>query len=311
MTKQPPANSFRAAVRSGSAGRHDDLVVNAKNGRVNRSAEGLTGVHVPRKEARSSNQRAGDRHRLTDEQATVRAGKRKHTVELINLSGGGAMVEGGLKLALWDRVELEVGENGTVECAVRWIRGKRVGLEFAHETRLDCAEDERAALLREVITRSFSHISFDPEHGTEPSKPQPAPADEQRRARRHPLIWTGQLHHNYQTSPIRVRNISSTGAMLECADPVRVGSEPLLELSDALSVSGTVEWVVGDHFGLRFHSPFDMSALAQSRPDVAPSEWIRPAYLEAESTPDSPWDPRWDRMTVGELNQELEGYLKH
>lgn len=317
MTSEPHANRFRSAVLAGKAAPSENLVVRAKNGRVDRSAAGLTGVPVPRKEARRRNQRGGDRHRLTDETAVVRIAKRKHAVELINLSGGGAMVEGDVKLAPWDRVELLFGENGEVECAVRWIRARRIGLEFAHETRLDCEDDERVSVLRQVISRSFTDIAFEtppvreikPE--TEQTAIEIAAADELRRARRHPLIWTGLLHHDYQSSPIRIRNISGTGAMIECASPVRVGTEPLLELSDALSISGTVEWVVGDHFGLRFHSPFDLADLAQSRPDIAPTDWIRPAYLEPEASPDSPWDPRWNRMSVGELRDELEGFMKY
>ena len=98
--------------------------------------------------------------------------------------------------------------------------------------------------------------------------------------------------------------------MIECAEPVRLGTEPLLELSDAISVSGTVAWVVGDQVGFAFHSPFDLGQLAESRPEVAPSEWIRPAYLDSEADGDSPWDPRWNRLSVGELRSELEGYLK-
>jgi hypothetical protein len=314
MTAEPPANAFRSAVLSGKTGRHDDLIARSKTKRVDRSSEGLAGVAVSRQEARRSNQRGNDRHRLNGETAKVRVGRRTQPVELINVSGGGAMIKGNLKLKLWDRVELCLGEGGTVECAVRWIRGDSIGLEFAHETRLDCNEDERAELLRQVITRSFDNVSFETPQALAPSDvEQPtavAPGSEQRIAKRHPLIWTGVLHHDYQSSPIRVRNISSTGAMIECCDPVRVGTEPLLELSDAISVSGTVAWVVGDQVGFNFHSPFDLGQLAESRPEVAPSEWIRPAYLASESTGDSPWDPRWNRLSVGELRSELEGFLK-
>src|SRR5689334_310481 len=137
MTTEPKANSFRSAVLSGTAGRHDDLVARTKKGKIDRSAEGLTGVTVPRQERRARNERSADRHRLTSETATVRVGKRKHEVELINVSGGGAMIAGKLDVKLWDATELQLGENGHVECVVRWIRGDRLGLEFAHETRLD------------------------------------------------------------------------------------------------------------------------------------------------------------------------------
>lgn len=314
MTTEPKANSFRSAVLSGKAGRHDDLVARTKKGKIDRAAEGLTGVTVPRQERRARNERSTDRHRLTSETANVRIGKRKYGVELINVSGGGAMIAGKLNVKLWDPIELQLGENGRVECVVRWIRGDRLGLEFAHETRLDCSAAEREALLREVITRSFGDVPIELPRSERTRKAdterQVDPASDQRIADRHPLIWTGVLHHDYQSSPIRVRNISTTGCMIECSAPVRVDTEPLLELSDALSVSGTVVWVVGDQVGFRFHSPFDMAQLAESLPDVAPSEWIRPSYLEPEPGADSPWDPRWNRLSVGELKQELEGFMK-
>jgi len=314
MTTEPKANSFRSAVLSGSIGRHDDLVARTKKGRVNHSAEGLTGITVPREEIRSHNQRGGDRHRLTEERATVRIGRRKREVDLVNVSGGGAMIAGDLDLMLWDAVELHLGENGKVECVVRWIRGDRFGLEFAHETNLDCKASEREAVLREVLKRNFGDVEFELPRSARTRKadaePQIDAASDQRIAHRHPLIWTGVLHHDYQSSPIRVRNISSTGAMIECSVPVRVGTEPLLELGDSISVSGTVAWAVGDQVGFAFHSPFDMTQLADSLPDVAPSEWIRPSYLDPDAEADSPWDPRWNRMSVGELRQELEGFMK-
>jgi len=314
MTTEPKANSFRSAVLSGKVGRHDDLVARTKKGRIDRSAEGLTGVAVPRHERRSRDERGGDRHRLTGETAAVRIGKRKHEVELINVSGGGAMIAGKLDVKLWDPVELQLGENGRVECVVRWIRSERIGLEFAHETRLDCSAAEREALLREVLARSFGEVEFELPRAQRTRKsdlePRIDPASDQRVADRHPLIWTGVLHHDYQSSPIRVRNISSTGCMIECSAPVRVDTEPLLELSEALSISGTVMWVVGDQVGFQFHSPFDMAQLAESLPDVAPSEWIRPSYLDPEPGADSPWDPRWNRLSVSELRNELEGFMK-
>ena len=314
MTTEPKANSFRSAVLSGKAGRHDDLVARTKKKRIKPSAEGLAGVAVAREEKRMRNQRGGDRHRLTGESVTLVAGKRKHQVELINVSGGGAMIAGKLKLQLWDKVELRIGEDGAVECAVLWIRNDRVGLEFAHETRLDCSPAEREALLRQVIARSFGDVAIELPRSERTrkmdSEPKLGGTSDQRVAGRHPLIWTGVLHHDYQSSPIRVRNISSTGCMIECSAPVRVDTEPLLELSEALSVSGTVVWAVGDQVGFRFHSPFEMSQLAESLPEVAPSEWIRPSYLDPDASGDSPWDPRWNRMSVGELRQELEGFMK-
>src|SRR5437899_1851038 len=78
-----------------------------------------------------------DRHRLVGERAQLTHDGNTHEVVLINLSGGGAMIETSIELLIWDRVHLHLGDHGDIECTVRWVRDGRIGLEFAHETRLD------------------------------------------------------------------------------------------------------------------------------------------------------------------------------
>jgi hypothetical protein len=271
-------------------------------------ADELDSIPVPRESRQRSDSRAEDRHRLLNERARVTHDGAGHEVELINLSGGGAMISGALKPLLWDRLDLHLGNHGDIECAVRWIREGRIGLEFAHETRLDWSADEVASVLREVIIRSFPDVEFSE---AEPEEQDTSESEnEHRRAARHPLIWTGVLHHDYQSTPVRVRNISSTGARIETATPVRVGTQPLLELTDAASVSVTVEWAVGDQVGLSFHSPFDMSLLVDSRPTVATPSWTPPPYL-GKAASDAESNEHWGRLTLYELRQELEGFLKH
>jgi hypothetical protein len=68
--------------------------------------------------------------------------------------------------------------------------------------------------------------------------------------------------------------------------------------------------VVGDQAGLKFHSPFDMTLLAQARPQVAPAKWERPAYLKPGAATDSPWAPEWERLSLSELQDQLDGYMK-
>ena len=271
-------------------------------------ADELNSIAVPRESRQRSDSRAEDRHRLIGERARVTHDGAHHEVELINLSGGGAMIAGPLKPLLWDRLDLHLGNHGDIECAVRWIREGRIGLEFAHETRLDWSKDEVAAVLREVIIRSFPDVEFN-EAEDEEALPS-ASDDEHRRAARHPLIWTGVLHHDYQSSPVRVRNISSTGAMIESVNPVRVGTQPLLELTDAASLSVTVEWAVGDQVGVSFHSPFDMSLLVESTPSIAAAKWTPPPYLDRAAC-ENDKDDHWGRLTLFQLRQELEGFLKH
>jgi hypothetical protein len=266
--------------------------------------DSLESVTVPRETHRVTNDRGEDRHRLTGERARITYNGRDRAVELINLSGGGAMIAGTFRPMLWDRVDLHLGNHGTVECAVRWVRDGRIGLEFAHETRLDWPSDQVATVLRTIIERTFPHLEF-----PQAAEPQPVEAraeDEHRAGQRHPLIWNGTLHHDYQSDPVRIRNISTTGAMIETTATVSVGSEPLLELTDAVAVSATIEWARGDQVGLRFHSPFDMDLLADSRPSVAAVEWTPPDYLQEGSGQED----RWGRLTVAELRRELEGFLK-
>src|SRR5436190_13080243 len=76
-------------------------------------ADKLRSVVVPREARRLSNSRAGDRHRLLSEQVRLTHRGTALKGELINLSGGGAMVSGRFDPNLWDRVQLHLGENGT------------------------------------------------------------------------------------------------------------------------------------------------------------------------------------------------------
>ena len=288
-------------------GKEDESpLVQAKSPKGARADE-LNSIAVRREETRRADTREGDRHRLPDEQVRVSRDGAMHDVQLINLSGGGAMIAGPFEPMLWEQVELHLGEHGMIECAVRWIRGGRLGLEFAHETRLDCSPGERASVLRAVIARSFPDVEIEAPPAAVAESPV---SDEHRGDRRHPLIWSGVLHHDFQSTPCRLRNISETGAMVECASPLRVGGEPMLELGEEVQLSTTVAWAVGDTAGLRFTKPFDLTLLAGARPDVASARWERPAYLQPGAAADSPWAEQWDRMSLGELRQSLEGFMK-
>ena len=284
-------------------------------------ADQLDSIPLRRESRDRLNSRTEDRHRLVSERANVSHNGSDYDVELINLSGGGAMISGPLEPLLWDRVDLRLGHHGTIECVVRWMRDGNIGLEFAHETRLDWPSDQVAIVLRHVIEKTFPHIAFPKseeapapaQSASPPVRQEPREAiNEHRAAPRHPLIWNGTLHHDFQSSPIRVRNISATGAMIETQATVRIGTEPLLEISPAVSLSATVEWAVGDQVGLRFHSPFDMNLLVESRPVLATVDWTPPAYLDPDAQEEvSGGSDHWGRLTLYQLQQELDGFLKH
>jgi len=109
---------------------------------------------------------------------------------------------------------------------------------------------------------------------------------------------------------VRLRNISTTGALIECEDALRVGAEPLLDLGEAGTIFATVTWAVGDQAGLKFQQNFDLAQLAKAKPQVASSKWKAPDYLKGDPAVDTPWAEEWGRMSLGELRDELEGFMK-
>ena len=297
-----PPNEFRATLRPGR--RDETLIAKRKRRETDSKAGGLGDIKVNRSESRSSNQRGADRHRLTGEQAIVRRKGRRHVVELINVSHGGAMVAGDFKAKLWDKVELVLGaggEGGAIECAVRWIRGDRFGLEFAHETRIDCDSATLDQVLRGVIRHSFPGLEIKDRPAT------PAQPSEKRDLVRHPLIWSGILHHDYEWEPVRLRNISSGGALIECPMTLPEGVTVFLELEKTGRIAATVCWSRGNQAGLAFDQPFDVLRLSEAKPDVAQMQGARPGFDGEGKSDQSPWAPQWGRLSVDELTARLGG----
>lgn len=292
-------NSFRAAIESGGGISAGGPAMPEKRPSGASEKDGLHSVAVPRATKRSADHRDGDRHRLTAEQATLRVKRKRVAVDLINLSGGGAMIEGDLDARLWDRLVLVLGEHGEVECAVRWIRDNRFGLEFAHETRIDCAAALRDETLRQVIEENFGGEAA-------PAGDNPA-AHPQRQQARHPLIWSGIVHHHHESVVARIRNISAGGAMIQSLAALSQGMAVVLDLGNAGTMDARVCWTHGDQAGLAFAAEFDVRRLAACKPEVAGSRWAKPEYLRDESVDTSPWASQWGRLTLKELSRTLAG----
>lgn len=277
-------------------------------------AKGLADVAISRTESRRSNNRDQDRFRLSEALIKVSYAGADYDAKVVNLSGGDAMISSDLRPNLGEHVHLHFGEavEGAIECAVRWIKGDRLGLEFAHETQLHCAEDDKAALLREVINRDFPDQKFSDKPQV-PEAPEPIesrPGPEQRCAFRHPLIWSGELHYGTHSWRVRLRNISATGALVECPGSLRIDSEVLLDLAKAGAVTATVSWIMGDHVGLAFDQHFDLRQLSEAKPRLTPRGWKRPDYLKGELEAGSAWDNGWERLSIDDLRSHLEGFLK-
>lgn len=302
-------NSFRAAVLGGE---RKPLVVTDKNPQFEGEGDALDGVPVPRSETRRGDHRGVDRHRLSEETQTAIYQGKSHSIEVVNLSRGGAMIRCDFAPRLWDLVELKLGDGPGLEAAVRWIKGDSIGLEFAHETKLDCSPEERAALLLKVIQRSFpDEIRFDGPEAAEVEEVQEEEDLGARDRKRHPLIWKGEIHYAHDSNLVRLRNVSEGGALIDVAVDYPLGAEVLLDLGGAGQFFAFIQWVCGDQAGLKFTRPFDIACLANARPDVTPHSWTAPSFLNsANQDGDSAWDEHWGRSSIAEIRSELEGYLK-
>ena len=308
MGVEATRNSFRAAVIGGEK---KPLIVTDKNPRFEGEKDDLNGVRIPREETRRGDHRGGDRHRLAGETASAVYKKRSHDVEIVNLSRGGAMIRSDFQPRLWDMVELRFGEGTGLEGAVVWIKGDSMGLEFAHETKLDCSPEKRAALLLEVIQRSFpDEVRLEDADSAYVADEQEAEDLGARDEKRHPLIWKGEIHYAHDSNPVRLRNVSQGGALVDVAVDYPLGAEVMLDLGDAGQFFVIVQWLCGDQAGLRFVQPFDLACLANARPDVTPHSWNVPTFLDRDDSEDSAWDDRWGRSSIAEIRQDLEGFLK-
>jgi len=307
MTSEPPRNSFRSAVVRGE---RPALVRTDKKRLRDASDDTLEGSIVRRDEVRRGNHRGGDRHRLDAESASVRYVGDVHDVEVVNLSSGGAMIRCNFAPRLWDLLQLQLGEGSTIECAVRWLRDDLVGLEFAHETQIDCDPRQRAELLLDVIQRSFPNSAVHLEAPEEIEKPAAEPQDLGNRfEKRHPLIWKGEIHYSFDSNPVRLRNISEGGALVDVAIDYPLGSEVMLDLGDAGQFGATVTWAAGDQAGLKFEKPFDLACLAKARPELASHQHLMIDFGQAAQD-STPWDEQWSRSSLADMREELEGYLK-
>lgn len=305
-------NKFRSSILGGKSAAIVNPVVAQKHG-SEAVGDDLASVGIPRDAARIANHRDDDRHRLQGESASIRYKDVVHDVELVNLSGGGAMISSEIKPRMWDRVDLILGEGAAIECAVRWLRNDRIGLEFAHETKLDCPNDQRDALLLDVIHRSFPDALISVGDGDPEPKPISTAALEatRRGEHRHPLIWNGQILWQHDSHDCRLRNISESGALVDCHVDLPIGVELLLDLGPSGQFFATVSWSRNGQAGLAFKNSFDLGVLAKARPEVAQRNWTRPNFLDGPANQASPWAPEWQRQSVEDLRADLEGFMKY
>src|SRR5436305_11685121 len=261
-------------------------------------ADALHSITVSRQESRRGDTRTGDRYRLVGECVRVTHESSTYDGRLINVCASGAMISAEFEPLPWDRTKLYLDADRPIASRVLWIRDGDIGLEFDEGIERDCTDSKQATLLRQVINRHFPETRFEapmePEVEVEDQTAEPA-ADDQRLARRSPLLRMGTLHYDYESTPARLRNISTVGATIDTSAALVVGGEPLLDLGEAGSVFATVVWTSGDQAGLRFVQPFDLTQLPKARSQAGPTSWEAPAYLRTKTEGERQAEERWQQ----------------
>ncbi len=260
-----------------------------QNGRVSLTGS-LTRVAIPRGETRTTNQRAEDRHRGIVGETLLWFRRRKHVVPVVNVSSRGAMIEADIDPRIGESLDILFTDENKTRCAVRWIREGRIGIEFLNEMILWENAEQGPVFRYEGQAKAKA-------------TPQPEAHNFTDREVRQRLLRSGTLYWSGISIPVRLRNISAGGARIESERELCSGAEVELDLGEAGFHVAEVRWSNDGQIGLRFAGDFDLDTLAPASvqshgpsPDV-----LKPAYLETELRPDSPWAARFERLSMTDL----------
>jgi diguanylate cyclase (GGDEF)-like protein len=100
------------------------------------------------------------------------------------------------------------------------------------------------------------------------------------REQRHRLMRRAIADIDGQITEIRLRNISVTGALVECAQSVAPGTTITIDIVGVGPMVGTVRWAQAGKFGLQFKDSFDLRSLAPKKDIQNHVTMLRPWYVD-------------------------------
>ena len=121
------------------------------------------------------------------------------------------------------------------------------------------------------------------------------------RAPRQSLLRRAQLQWNGMVFPVRIRNISVGGALLETSRGLSPGAPVQLDLPGCGSFGAEVRWAEDSRIGIKFDRPFNVALLSSTVDNPLARTGLQPAYLATEKSPDSPWAAAKERFTPADL----------
>ena len=126
-------HELRTAIISGEVRSAQGPVTRKENCRRKGSGTTLVDIEIAREERRQTNQRREDRFHGAVERATLTFRRKKSLVPVINVSGGGLMIETGIVPRIGEKVGLQFEGFDQLEAIVRWVRQGRIGLDVGED----------------------------------------------------------------------------------------------------------------------------------------------------------------------------------
>lgn len=249
------------------------------------AAPSLMSLPVKRETSRTTHQRVGDRIPGIMASTTLSIRRARHETAVLNLSSDGVMIETDVELHIGDRVGITLPDGTDGRCIVRWMRDGRVGMEFD-------------GFGLEIGRSASGTLTF-----RRDAEPKRKIAD---RAQRRSMVWGATLHADAEMVAVKLRNVSASGAQLDCDLVLDVDTKVLLSLGGAGFMPSKVRWCESGRMGLSFDRNFDVEMLvtcAEQDEAMKAIEWVKPEYLMDERSPDSPWAARFDKLTLADLTQ--------
>jgi diguanylate cyclase (GGDEF)-like protein/PAS domain S-box-containing protein len=126
---------------------------------------------------------------------------------------------------------------------------------------------------------------------------------ENARPPRYSLIRRASVQWNGMSFDVRVRNISTGGALIESGRHVPGGSAIQLDLPGCGSFGAHVCWSDEERYGIRFDKPFNLGLLRSGQAEKRGARVLTPTYLSSEMSDESPWAGRTERLCPTELKR--------
>jgi hypothetical protein len=100
---------------------------------------------------------------------------------------------------------------------------------------------------------------------------------------RHRLMRRAVAEIDGKVMEIRLRNISITGALVECSQSVAPGTKITIDIVGVGPVVGAVRWAQSGKFGIQFNDSFNLDRLAPKKELSNDVTMLRPWYIDQKA----------------------------